>query len=268
MNAQPKIIFILNQKKHQMENANFVEFQLQAGFFKTKHLRDKNGRMLFTTTEQAKKAGIADPEKSDKVVRWNDGTPVGPIEFSDKAGSRILRVPADETAFIEGLCYHELVDSTLKKCKNPKVIFKDISKEQEAKKTEIEKRKIVDSIYINMSDEAIEDLAVILGYPKDDANSRLFSLKDNKPDQFLSYFKEPLKKNKFYTADLKEETILSAFLKRAVLKKVVTVKAGSILFEDEVVGNDFNAAVTNLMDTTKQGKNNLLSLIKDKLSKS
>lgn len=264
----PKLFLYLIKKNIKWKTQILLNFNYKLVSLKLNTYAIKIIVCCLLQRSKQKKAGIADPEKSDKVVRWNDGTPVGPIEFSDKAGSRILRVPADETAFIEGLCYHELVDSTLKKCKNPKVIFKDISKEQEAKKTEIEKRKIVDSIYINMSDEAIEDLAVILGYPKDDANSRLFSLKDNKPDQFLSYFKEPLKKNKFYTADLKEETILSAFLKRAVLKKVVTVKAGSILFEDEVVGNDFNAAVTNLMDTTKQGKNNLLSLIKDKLSKS
>ena len=46
---------------------------------------------------------------------------------------------------------------------------------------------------------------------------------------------------------------------------MVTVKAGSISFEDEMIGTDFNKSVVNLMDTTKQGKANILSLIKSKL---
>ena len=36
---------------------------------------DKTGKKLYVDVEAAKKAGI--PENSPRIVRWNDGTPVG-----------------------------------------------------------------------------------------------------------------------------------------------------------------------------------------------
>jgi len=65
-----------------MVNNNFVEFELSGGYFKTSHLRDKTGKKLYVDVEAAKKAGI--PENSPRIVRWNDGTPVGVIELSEK----------------------------------------------------------------------------------------------------------------------------------------------------------------------------------------
>lgn len=86
-----------------MANNNFVEFELSGGYFKTSHLRDKNGRKLFVDAEAAKKAGL--PENTDRIVRWLDGTPVGSIELSEK-GKRVFRVSSDETAIINGLAFH------------------------------------------------------------------------------------------------------------------------------------------------------------------
>ena len=34
-----------------MKNNNFVEFELSGGYFKTSHLRDKNGRKLYVDAE-------------------------------------------------------------------------------------------------------------------------------------------------------------------------------------------------------------------------
>jgi len=246
-----------------MVNNNFVEFELSGGYFKTSHLRDKTGKKLYVDVEAAKKAGI--PENSPRIVRWNDGTPVGVIELSEKK-NRVLRIPSDETAIIDGLAYHEFVSSPFSKSLAPKVIMRDLSKINEDRDNKREKRKIVDTIYVNLSEDEIADLAAVLGYSLADADEKLFQLKDKNPDAFLSYFKEPFKKGNFYTAKLKEETQVSAVLKRAILAKVVTTKAGSVSFEDELLGTDFDTAVRNLMDTTKQGKANILTLIKAKLS--
>lgn len=246
-----------------MTNNNFVEFELSGGYFKTSHLRDKNGRKLFVDAESAKKAGL--PENTDRIVRWSDGTPVGAIELSEK-GNRVFRVSKDETAIIEGLAYHEFVSSPFSKSNAPKLIMRDLSKVNEEKDNKREKRKIVDTIFVNLTEEEIADLAAVLGYSLTDADEKLFQLKDKNPDAFLSYFKEPMKKGNFWIAKLKEETMVSAVLKRAILAKVVTTKAGSISFEEEMIGTDFNQAVANLMDTTKQGKANILSLIKAKLA--
>ena len=247
-----------------MKNNNFVEFELSGGYFKTSHLRDKYGKKLFVDAESARKAGIPDVEKSDRIVRWNNGTPVGVVELSEKK-NRVLKVPIEEKAFIEALCFHEFVDSEVSKSSVPKLTMRDLSKIDTDKYVKREKRKIVDTILVNMSNKDIEALAVVLGYPVDDAEDKIFALKDSNPDLFLSYFKEPFKKGNTWSAQLKEETIVGSVLKSAILKKVVTVKSGSILFEEEMIGTDFNKAVTNLMDTTKQGKANVFSLIKSKL---
>jgi hypothetical protein len=246
-----------------MANNNFVEFELSGGYFKTSHLRDKNGRKLFVDAEAAKKAGL--PENTDRIVRWLDGTPVGSIELSEK-GKRVFRVSSDETAIINGLAFHEFVSSPFSKSVAPKLIMRDLSKVNDERDNKREKRKIVDTVFVNLNEDEIADLAAVLGYSLADADEKIFQLKDKNPDTFLSYFKEPFKKGNFYTAKLKEETQISAVLKRAILAKVVTTKAGSISFEDEMIGTDFNSAVNNLMDTTKQGKNNILSLIKAKLA--
>lgn len=246
-----------------MANNNFVEFELSGGYFKTSHLRDKNGRKLFVDAEAAKKAGL--PENTDRIVRWLDGTPVGSIELSEK-GKRVFRVSSDETAIINGLAFHEFVSSPFSKSVAPKLIMRDLSKVNDERDDKREKRKIVDTVFVNLNEDEIADLAAVLGYSLADADEKIFQLKDKNPDTFLSYFKEPFKKGNFYTAKLKEETQISAVLKRAILAKVVTTKAGSISFEDEMIGTDFNSAVNNLMDTTKQGKNNILSLIKAKLA--
>lgn len=210
-----------------------------------------------------KKAGL--PENTDRIVRWKDGTPIGAIELSEK-GNRVFRISADETAIIEGLGYHEFVTSPFSKSVAPKLIMRDLSKVNDERDNKREKRKIVDTVFVNLSEEEIADLASVLGYSMADADEKLFHLKDKNPDAFLSYFKEPIKKGNFYTAKLKEDTQVSAVLKRGILAKVVTTKAGSVLFEDEMIGTDFNSAVNNLMDTSKQGKNNILSLIKAKLA--
>ena len=246
-----------------MANNNFVEFELSGGYFKTSHLRDKNGRKLFVDAEAAKKAGL--PENTDRIVRWLDGTPVGSIELSEK-GKRVFRVSSDETAIINGLAFHEFVSSPFSKSVAPKLIMRDLSKVNDERDNKREKRKIVDTVFVNLNEDEIADLAAVLGYSLADADEKIFQLKDKNPDTFLSYFKEPFKKGNFYTAKLKEETQISAVLKRAILAKVVTTKAGSISFEDEMICTDFNSAVNNLMDTTKQGKNNILSLIKAKLA--
>ena len=248
-----------------MANNNFVEFELSGGYFKTSHLRDENGKKLFVDAESAKKAGL--PENTDRIVRWKDGTPIGSIELSEK-GNRVFRISADETAIIEGLGYHEFVTSPFSKSVAPKLIMRDLSKVNDERDSKREKRKIVDTIFVNMNEDDIADLAMVLGYSLADADDKIFQLKDKNPDAFLSHFKEPFKKpnTNFYTAKLKEETQVGAVLKRAILAKVVEVKAGSISFEDEMIGTDFNVAVNNLMDTTKQGKNNILSLIKAKLA--
>lgn len=41
-----------------MVNNNVVEFELSGGYFKTSHLRDKNGKKLFVDAESAKKSRI------------------------------------------------------------------------------------------------------------------------------------------------------------------------------------------------------------------
>lgn len=246
-----------------MVNSNVVEFELSGGYFKTSHLRDKNGKKLFVDAESAKKAGL--PDNTDRIVRWKDGTPIGAIELSEK-GNRVFRISADETAIIEGLGYHEFVTSPFSKSVAPKLIMRDLSKVNDERDSKREKRKIVDTVYVNLNEDEIADLASVLGYSLVDADEKLFQLKDKNPDAFLSYFKEPFKKGNFYTAKLKEDTQVSAVLKRGILAKAVTVKAGSILFEDEMIGTDFNSAVNNLMDTSKQGKNNILSLIKAKIA--
>lgn len=247
-----------------MKNNNFVEFVLSGGYFKTSHLRDEYGKKLFVDAESARKAGIPNVETSDRIVRWNNGSPVGVIELSEK-GKRILRIPKEEESIIKGLCYHEFVDSKFSKSIAPKLTMRDLSEMDTEKSDKREQRKIVDTVYVNMSNEEMENLAVMLGYNPDDADDKLFTLKDTNPTLFLSYFKEPFKKGKVWSAQLKEETVVGAILKKAILKKVVTVKAGSISFEDEMIGTDFNKSVVNLMDTTKQGKANILSLIKSKL---
>jgi hypothetical protein len=250
-----------------MKKNNFVEFEVQGGYVELNYLRDKNNRKLYVDVESARAAGVANPETSDRVVRYLDGTPIGKVTLGEKS-KRILKVPKEETAIIEALSWHEFVSSDLKPNSMAKITMRDLSKADEGKAENLQKQKIVDSVYINLEDEEIADLGVLLGYPADDANAKLNVLRNSKPDLFLSYFTEPLamKGGKFYTAKLTEKTKVSAVLKRAVLAKVVTVSAGSISYEEEVLGIDFNTAVTNLMDTTKQGKSNILPLIKQKLS--
>jgi hypothetical protein len=250
-----------------MKKNNFVEFEVQGGYVELNYLRDKNNRKLYVDVESARAAGIPNPETSDKVVRYLDGTPIGKVILGEKA-QRILKVPKEETAVIEALSWHEFVNSDLKPRTMAKITMRDLSKADEGKAENLQKQKIVDSVYINLEDEEISDLAVILGYASDDANAKLDVLRKSNPTLFLSYFTEPLamKGGKFFTAKLTENTKISAVLKRAILAKVVTVKAGSIAYEEEVLGIDFNTAVTNLMDTTKQGKANILPLIKQKLS--
>lgn len=247
-----------------MKNNNFVEFEISGGYFKTSYLKDKNGRKLYLSADAAKRDGL--PETTDRIITWSDGSPIGNIELSVK-GKRVLRVPKEETKVIEAICYHEFVDSVISKSSSPKLVMKDLTAVDNAKREKLEKSKIVNTIYVNLSDEEIDDLGVVLGYPADDAAIRIDDLKNSKPDLFLTYFKEPFKKGNGWFAKLKEETVVGAVLKRAILKKIVTVKAGSISFEDTIVGSDFNTAVTNMMDTTKQGKADILALIKAKLEK-
>lgn len=246
-------------------NGNFVEFVLLTGYFKTSHLRDKNGKKLYTSIEDAQRAGIK--EDSDLIVRWNDGRPVGDIELSER-GARVLRIDKSERAVIEGLCYHEFVSSPMSKSNATKVTFKDVSAEKEQRVEKVNKQNLVDSVFINLETEEINDLGVLLGYQSGDVYLKLSELKNANPDLFLSYFKEPYKvgKTKVYMAKLKEETVVGAILKRALAKKVVISKSGAIFYEDTQVGIDFNKAVSNLMDTTKEGHSNVLPLIKQKVT--
>lgn len=249
-----------------MENSgNYVEFVLLRGHFEASYLRDKNQKKLYTSVEDAKKAGV--PENSPLIVRWNDGRPVGRIELSERT-KRILRIDKSEKAVIEGLCYHEFVNSPISKSNATKVTFRDTASEKEITVEKINKQNIADSVFINLETEEIEDLGVLLGYQADDAYTKLSELKRANPDLFMSYFKEPfkLKGSKAHLAKLKEETIVGAILKRALNKKVVTAKSGAIFYEDTQIGIDFNKTVANLMDTTKQGHSGILPLIKQKLA--
>lgn len=192
------------------------------------------------------------PEKF--LAKRSNGMEVGLIRF-DMKGKRKLVVPYKEEFLIELLKNNELVakQGSGQRLTNKISWFDpEVDKLERVSKTKGKQLAIL--VAAQLPKSAIRDISLCLGIPECESIDEpdFAQILETRPERVMDLIEKPTSTGGTpKSKGVLESTRVEAALRRAIANKVVSVRAGAIYFEGEMIGTDFRTALKNLQNKTK-----------------